>query len=91
MKNGFKRLIREKTYRTKFDLLVDTTSKQKAQPKEIANSGYKHFCYTILAKGDLRVVVNTTYMLNSGSRASYDNDNTGTLDRTFNTYFNSNS
>jgi hypothetical protein len=60
MKKEFKRLIREKAYRTKVDLLI--TSSQ--QPSSLA---CRHFCYDIFTKGELRVMADTTYMFNNTS------------------------
>jgi hypothetical protein len=65
MKKEFKRLIREKTYRTKLDLLIDTSGKQQKQSETMTSLEYKHFCFDAFTKGDLRVVANTTYMLNN--------------------------
>jgi hypothetical protein len=62
MEKELKRLIREKTYRTKFGLLINTSSEQ--QNASIPTSiGFKYFCYDDFTKGDLRVVANTTYTL----------------------------
>jgi hypothetical protein len=62
MEKELRRLIREKTYKTKFDLLIDTSTKQEDQTKYVTNAGYKHFCYDAFTKGDLRVVASTTYL-----------------------------
>jgi hypothetical protein len=71
MKKEFTRLIREKTHRTKFDLLVDTSSKLEERSKYTTNLGYKHFCYDTFSKGDPHVVANTTYILGTDVHHSY--------------------
>jgi hypothetical protein len=71
MEKELKRLIREKNYRTKFELLIDTGTKQQEQSKYTTNPGYKHFCYDAFTKGDLRVVASTTYILGSDDDSAY--------------------
>jgi hypothetical protein len=70
-KKEFKRLIREKTYRTKFELLIDTSTKQLERSKYTTNLGCKHFCYDTFTKGELRVVASTTYILDSDDDTAY--------------------
>jgi hypothetical protein len=55
------------------------------------NFGYKHFFYDIFKRGDLRMVADTTYTLDSGPRGSDFNFDTNRRRRTFDTHFNSKS
>jgi hypothetical protein len=59
MEKEFKRLIREKTYKTKFDLLIVTTNQE---PKIVIGTP---FCYDVFTKGELRVVASTTHIFDS--------------------------
>jgi hypothetical protein len=68
MEKEFKRLIREKTYRTKFDLLIGTSVEHQEQSRAVTSLGYKHFCFDTFTKGELRVVASTTYMLSVEKR-----------------------
>lgn len=54
-----KELIREKTYRTKFRISVDTC--RQGQPSPTMPSKQDLFCYTRFAKGELRIVSGTLF------------------------------
>jgi hypothetical protein len=70
MTKELRQLIGKKTYRTKFNLFINTSIKQQERSKYTTDLGYKHFDYDTFTKGDLRVVASTTYMLDSELRES---------------------
>lgn len=61
MEKELKAQLREKTYKTKFEMDI-FTSRQKYR-NLVNNRGMKHFCYDVFLKGELRTVSSTTYFL----------------------------
>lgn len=70
MTKEFKRLIREKTHRTKFNLIVDTHTKDTISQTAKFKFRSKSFCYNTFLKGDLRIVASATYLMGAKSEDS---------------------
>lgn len=68
LEKEMKAQVREKTYRTYFNVDIQTSRERTKTRSEI---GKKSFCYNTFVKGELRPVCSTTYCLTPNSDQYY--------------------